>query len=185
MCTAQGLGDVQWLPVYIWCINTGWVETQSWALHCQKLSAISWFIRWGFEKSYDYVVSKKPDIDINRLALIHSNVMFIIKLLQSPRRFHLCSRGFVHQLFQLDKRLTQIRKSLPAGDHLLFDLLLCGNVTASLVSRFMCPFWSHSGPWNSACRLSEVSMIHKSFFLFMNFRVQDERLLYSCPDLLW
>lgn len=45
--------------------------------------------RWGFEKSYDYIVSKKPDIDINR--------------------------GFVHQLFLLDKKLSQLRKSLPIG----------------------------------------------------------------------
>ena len=45
--------------------------------------------RWGFEKSYDYIISKKPDIDINR--------------------------GFVHQLFMLDKKLTQMRKNLATG----------------------------------------------------------------------
>lgn len=49
--------------------------------------------RWGFEKSYDYIVSKKPDVDINR--------------------------GFVHQLFLLDKKLVQLRKSLPVGSYTL------------------------------------------------------------------
>jgi hypothetical protein len=58
-------------------------------MSCLALPSLHFIFRWGFEKAYDYIVSKKPDIDINR--------------------------GFVHQLFILDKKLTSLRKSLSPG----------------------------------------------------------------------
>jgi hypothetical protein len=47
--------------------------------------------RWGFEKSYDYVYSKKPDIDLNK--------------------------GFIQQMFALDMKLLAARQKAYALKH--------------------------------------------------------------------
>lgn len=47
--------------------------------------------RWGFEKSYDYVYSKKPDIDLNK--------------------------GFIQQMFALDMKLVASRQKAYALKH--------------------------------------------------------------------
>jgi hypothetical protein len=47
--------------------------------------------RWGFEKSYDYVYTKKPDIDLNK--------------------------GFIQQMFALDMKLLAARQKAYALKH--------------------------------------------------------------------
>lgn len=78
--------------------------------------------RWGFEKSYDYVYSKKPDIDLNK--------------------------GFIQQMFALDMKLVASRQKAYALKHGLENSFrIEPNMTINDIAAMLPP--NEAKRWNS------------------------------------
>lgn len=78
--------------------------------------------RWGFEKTYDYVYSKKPDIDLNK--------------------------GFIQQMFALDMKLLAARqKAYAAKNGIENKFKIEANMTISDISRMLPP--EEAKRWNA------------------------------------
>lgn len=78
--------------------------------------------RWGFEKSYDYVYSKKPDIDLNK--------------------------GFIQQMFALDMKLLAARQKAYAMKHGIENgFRIEPNMTINDIAAMLPP--NEAKRWNS------------------------------------
>lgn len=78
--------------------------------------------RWGFEKSYDYVYSKKPDIDLNK--------------------------GFIQQMFALDMKLLAARQKAYALKHGIENgFRIEPNMTINDIAAMLPP--TEAKRWNS------------------------------------
>lgn len=78
--------------------------------------------RWGFEKSYDYVYSKKPDIDLNK--------------------------GFIQQMFALDMKLVASRQKAYALKHGIENTFkIEPNMTINDIAAMLPP--TEAKRWNS------------------------------------
>lgn len=78
--------------------------------------------RWGFEKSYDYVYSKKPDIDLNK--------------------------GFIQQMFALDMKLVASRQKAYALKHGIENgFKIEPNMTINDIAAMLPP--TEAKRWNS------------------------------------
>lgn len=78
--------------------------------------------RWGFEKSYDYVYSKKPDIDLNK--------------------------GFIQQMFALDMKLLATRQKAFAIKHGIENTFkIEPNMTINDIAAMLPPL--EAKRWNS------------------------------------
>ena len=77
--------------------------------------------RWGFEKTYDYVYSKKPDIDLNK--------------------------GFIQQMFALDMKLLAARQKAQAAKYGVDNgFKIEANMTISDISAMLPPI--EAKRWN-------------------------------------
>ena len=124
----EGLVDVPPQCVPTWCLNMG-----------MNLSFFLFvifnfdFASWGFEKSYDFVYSKKPDIELNRFVFdflpfflscfLAPFLIFYFPFLLSSLLSFWYDSGFVEQLFTLDKKLRQKRYQVILFLILLFSML--------------------------------------------------------------
>lgn len=72
--------------------------------------------RWGFEKSYDYVYSKKPDIDLNK-GFIQQMFALDMKLVASRQKAYALKHG-IENSFKIEPFMTinDIAAMLPANE---------------------------------------------------------------------